>query len=109
VPGTAGPEMSARVNIRGGKDDEVEVLIDGTEVYDPFHVRDLFRAFSTIDSEAVGAVDVLTGGFPVQYGGRMSGVIDIASLTPTESRHTEIGVSLLNTRLLSSRLFDPAR
>ena len=109
IPGTAGQDVSARFNIRGGKEDEVEVLIDGAEVYDPFHVRDLFRAFSTIDSEAVGAVDVLTGGFPAQYGGRMSGVIDITSLTPSEPRHTEIGVSLLNTRLLSSGLFDRGR
>lgn len=109
VPGTAGQDVSARFNIRGGKEDEVEVLIDGAEIYDPFHVRDLFRAFSTIDSEAVGAVDVLTGGFPAQYGGRMSGVIDITSLTPSEPRHTEIGVSLLNTRLLSSGLFAKGR
>lgn len=109
VPGTAGQDTSARFNIRGGKEDEVEVLIDGAEVYDPFHVRDLFRAFSTIDSEAVGAVDVLTGGFPAQYGGRMSGVIDITSLTPSEPRHTEVGVSLLNTRVLSSGLFAKGR
>lgn len=102
VPGTAGQDVSARFSIRGGKEDEVEVLIDGAEIYDPFHVRDLFRAFSTIDSEAVGVVDVLTGGFPAQYGGRMSGVIDITSLTPSEPRHTEIGVSLLNTRVLTS-------
>ena len=33
------------------------MTVDGAEIYDPFHVRDLFRAFSTIDSEAVGAVD----------------------------------------------------
>jgi len=109
VPGTTGQDVSARLNIRGGKEDEVEVLIDGAEVYDPFHVRDLFRAFSTIDSEAVGAVDVLTGGFPAQYGGRMSGVIDIVSLTPTAPHHTEIGVGLLNTRALSSGLFDGGR
>ena len=69
VPGTAGQDVSARFNIRGGKEDEVEVLIDGAEIYDPFHVRDLFRVFSTIDSEAVGAVDVLTGGFPAQRKG----------------------------------------
>jgi hypothetical protein len=109
VPGTSGEDVSARFNVRGGKEDEVEVLIDGAEIYDPFHVRDLFRAFSTIDSEAVGAVDVLTGGFPAQYGGRMSGVIDITSLTPSEPRHTEIGVGLLNTRVLSSGLFAHGR
>jgi hypothetical protein len=102
LPGITGSDITARFNVRGGKEDETEVLLDGAEVYDPFHVRDLFRAFSTIDAEAIGAVDVLTGGFPSQYGGRLSGVIDISSMTPPENHHTEIGVSLLNTRVLSA-------
>jgi hypothetical protein len=105
LPGITGLDVSARFNVRGGQEDEVEVLVDGAEVYDPFHVRDLFRAFSTIDAEAVGAVDVLTGGFPVQYGGRLSGVIDISSLKPSAGHHTEVGIGLLNTRLLSNGTF----
>ena len=105
LPGITGLDVSARFNVRGGQEDEVEVLIDGAEVYDPFHVRDLFRAFSTIDAEAVGAVDVLTGGFPLQYGGRLSGVIDISSLKPSAGHRTEIGIGLLNTRVLSNGTF----
>jgi hypothetical protein len=105
LPGIGGLDMTARVNIRGGAEDEVEVLLDGTEVYDPFHLKDFFRLFSTIDTEAVGAVDVMTGGFPLQYGGRLSGVIDIASRTTPAARHFEAGVSLLNTRVLSSGTF----
>ena len=91
LPGITGLDLSARFNIRGGQEDETQVLMDGAEIYDPFHVRDLYRAFSTIDAEAIGAVDVLTGGFPLQYGGRMSGVIDISSLKPEARRHTELG------------------
>jgi len=102
LPGITGHEISARFNVRGGLEDEVEVVMDGAEIYDPFHVRDLFRAFSTIDSEAIGAVDVITGGFPLQYGGRLSGVIDISSLKPGAAHRTEIGIGFLNTRVLSS-------
>ncbi|HXI13341.1 MAG TPA: TonB-dependent receptor [Thermoanaerobaculia bacterium] len=108
IPGAAGSDVTARFSIRGGEEDEVEVVLDGAEIRDPFHVRDLLRAFSIIDSEAVGAVEILTGGFPAQYGGRMSGVIDIASVTPSK-RTTEIGISLLNTRLLSLGTFDEQR
>lgn len=104
LPGAATADVSATFNIRGGAEDEVEVLLDGAEIYDPFHVRDLFRAFSTIDSQAVGSVDVLTGGFPAQYGGRMSGVLDIASLTPSE-RSNEIGISMLSVRAMTSGRF----
>ena len=105
LPGITGHEISARFNVRGGQEDEVEVVMDGAEIYDPFHVRDLFRAFSTIDSEAIGAVDVITGGFPLQYGGRLSGVIDISSLKPAAAHRTEIGIGFLNTRVLSSGTF----
>ena len=105
LPGITGHEISARFNVRGGQEDEVEVVMDGAEIYDPFHVRDLFRAFSTIDSEAIGAVDVITGGFPLQYGGRLSGVIDISSLKPVAAHRTEIGIGFLNTRVLSSGTF----
>jgi hypothetical protein len=105
LPGITGLDVSARFNIRGGQEDETQVLMDGAEIYDPFHVRDLYRAFSTIDAEAVGAVDVLTGGFPLQYGGRMSGVIDISSLKPEARRHTELGIGILNQRILTSGTF----
>ena len=102
LPGITGLDLSARFNIRGGQEDETQVLMDGAEIYDPFHVRDLYRAFSTIDAEAIGAVDVLTGGFPLQYGGRMSGVIDISSLKPSARHHTELGIGILNQRILTN-------
>ncbi|HEV7486446.1 MAG TPA: TonB-dependent receptor [Thermoanaerobaculia bacterium] len=109
LPGITGLDVSARFNIRGGQEDETQVLMDGAEIYDPFHVRDLFRAFSTIDAESIGAVDVLTGGFPLQYGGRLSGVIDISSLKPTSRRHTEIGIGILNERILTDGTFQDGR
>ncbi|MEA2337185.1 MAG: hypothetical protein QOE82_1192, partial [Thermoanaerobaculia bacterium] len=102
LPGITGLDISARFNVRGGQEDEVQVLMDGAEIYDPFHVRDLYRAFSTIDAEAIGAVDVLTGGFPLQYGGRMSGVIDMSSLKPSARHHTELGIGILNQRILTN-------
>ena len=104
VPGMAAGDYTARPNIRGGTENEVAVLVDGAEIYDPFHLKDLFRAFSTIDSEAVASVDILTGGFPSEYGGRMSGVIDVTTVAP-DKLHTEIGISLLHTRALSQGTF----
>jgi TonB dependent receptor/TonB-dependent Receptor Plug Domain len=100
IPGAASDDLTARFNIRGGEEDEAVVLLDGAEIYDPFHVRDIVRAFSIIDVEAIGSVDILTGGFPAQYGGRMSGVIDIGTTAPSATK-TEVGVGLLNLRVLS--------
>lgn len=108
VPGAAASDVSARFHLRGGAQDEVLVFVDGAEIYDPFHVKDLYRAFSTIDAEAVGSVDILSGGYPVQYGGRMSGVVDITTLAPQETR-TEAGIGLLTTRLLTQGTFRDGR
>jgi hypothetical protein len=108
IPGTAGADVSARFHLRGGAQDEVLVVLDGAEIYDPFHVKDLYRAFSTIDAEAVGAVDILSGGYPVEYGGRMSGVVDIRTLTPEATRN-EAGIGLLAARALSQGTFRGGR
>lgn len=108
VPGATASDVSARFNLRGGNADEVLVLVDGAEIHDPFHVKDLSRAFSTIDAEAVGSVDVLSGGYPAEYGGRMSGVVDIDTTSPSETRQ-EAGISLLNARLMSQGTFADSR
>jgi hypothetical protein len=100
IPGAASDDMTARFNIRGGEEDEAVVLLDGAEIFDPFHLKDMIRLFSIIDVEAIGSVDILTGGFPAEYGGRMSGVIDMDTVSPTETK-TEVGVSLFHLRALS--------
>jgi len=51
---------------------------------------------------------VLTGGYPSEYGGRMSGVVDIDTLAPTDTQH-EVGISLLNMRVLSQGTFEASR
>ncbi len=109
LPGAAGGDISAKFNIRGGEPDEVLVLLDGIELYEPFHLKDFQSVFSTVDAEAVRGVDFLTGGFPVEYGDRMSGVMDITIATPTGPAATSAALGTLNSRLLSEGTFDDER
>lgn len=106
MPGTAGSDFSAKLNIRGGEDGEVLVLLDGLELNEPFHLKDFQSMFSTVDSDAVGGVDFLTGGFPVEYGDRMSGVMDISVDTPAGEPTTAVSVSTIQARVLSQGSFD---
>lgn len=101
LPGAAGGDISAKFNVRGGEEDEVLVNVDGLEVFEPFHLKDFQSVFSIIDSEAVGSVDFLTGGFPAEYGNRLSAVIDVTTATPQVRRRTEVGASFINARVLS--------
>jgi len=109
LPGATGSDFSATFNIRGGVDDEVLVLLDGLELYEPFHLKDFQNMFSTVDAEAVAGVDFLTGGFPAEYGDRMSGVMDIAVETPAGPSSTSLALSTLNGRFMSQGTFNSAR
>jgi outer membrane receptor protein involved in Fe transport len=109
LPGSAGGDFTAKINVRGGEQDELLVVLDGLELYEPFHLKDFQNVFSIIDSEAVGGVDFLTGGFPVEYGDRMSGVMDISIVTPTGPTATAIELSTINGRFLSQGTFNQNR
>jgi outer membrane receptor protein involved in Fe transport len=71
-------------------------------LFDPFHVRDYQNVFSAIDSRAIDGVEVFTGGFPVRYGDRMSGFVLMESMEAEAARHTEIGISVFNTSVLTT-------
>lgn len=100
LPGVAAGDFSADFHVRGGEKEEVLVLLDGLRVYEPYHLKDFQNVFSIFDSNAVGSVEVISGGFPAEYGDRMSGVVEIASGVPT-ARRTLAGVSFEKMLLLS--------
>jgi outer membrane receptor protein involved in Fe transport len=105
LPGMASNGWSALSNVRGGEIGETLVRLDGLRLYHPFHLKDFQNVFSAIDSRIVESIDVYTGGFPASFGGRMSGVIDVATMPgPTEPHH-EIGFSFFNSSFLSSGRF----
>jgi len=78
LPGMASIGLSARPYVRGGLQDETLVLFNDVELLEPFHLKDFQSVFSGFNPSVIDSVDVYTGGFPVRYGDRMSGVMDIA-------------------------------
>ena len=102
LPGAAASGASARTHFRGGEQNEVGIMLNGQWLFDPFHIRDYQNVFSAIDARAIDGVEVYTGGFPVRYGDRMSGLVLMDSLEPDEPRRNEIGISVFNTSLLTT-------
>ena len=102
LPGTAASGASAKTHFRGGDEGEVGIMLNGQWLFDPFHVRDYQNIFSVVDARAIQGVEVYTGGFPVRYGDRMSGLILMDSQAFEEPRHTEIGLSVFNTSFLTA-------
>src|SRR5262249_3804316 len=105
LPGTTPSDYTAKTNIRGGESNEVLVRCDGQELYNPFHLKDFQSAFTILDSRAIGGLDFLTGGFPAEYGSRMSGVIDLTTNAPSSRVHSAVGVSLISAYAFSEGPF----
>jgi len=100
LPGTvAKNDYSIGLNVRGGESDQNLIRLDGVSVLNPFHLGGLF---STFDVSAVERVDLITGGFPARYGGRLSSVMDVELRRGSRSRIGIHGaVSPLASRVLA--------
>ena len=102
LPGTATNGLSARSNVRGGRDNELAVYFDDVPLYEPFHYKDFQALLGVLDPSAVSRLDFYSGVFPAEFGDRLSGVLDISPRLPAAglSEH-ELGVSLLYAHALS--------
>ncbi|MFN5910716.1 MAG: TonB-dependent receptor plug domain-containing protein [Bacteroidota bacterium] len=67
-------DQGGQLYVRGGTPIQNKILLDGMTIYNPFHSIGFFSIFET---ELVKNVDIYTGGFDAQYGGRISSVMDI--------------------------------
>lgn len=102
LPGITGNDYSAKFNIRGGEHDEIIVMFDGIELYEPFHQKDAGSILSIVPVEAIWGVDLLTGGFPAEYGKRKSGVFNMRSETSGLSESSfSVGLSAMNGRFMA--------
>ncbi|WP_026953136.1 TonB-dependent receptor [Algoriphagus mannitolivorans] len=76
LPGVqSGSEGSSGLYIRGGSPDQNLILLDGVPVYNASH---LFGFFSVFNEGAINNVELIKGGFPARYGGRLSSVLNIS-------------------------------
>ncbi|CAL1517365.1 hypothetical protein MMC2321_01098 [Chitinophaga sp. MM2321] len=75
LPGvTTVGEGAAGFNVRGGNSDENLILLDEAPVYNSTHMLGFFSVFNP---DAVKSLNLIKGGFPAEYGGRTSSVLDI--------------------------------
>ncbi len=98
LPGVqSGNEGTTGFFVRGGNIDQNLVLLDEATVYNPNH---LFGLFSTFNVNALNSVSLIKGGFPAQYGGRLSSVLDITMKEGNRNKFSGAGgIGLISTNL----------
>ncbi len=88
LPGiSAVNEGSSGLYVRGGTPDQNLVLFDGMKIY---HVDHFFGFFSAFNADAIQDIQLLKGGFPAQYGGRISSVVKLTGKTGHQNK-TQFG------------------
>lgn len=93
----SGGEGVSGLFVRGGGSDQNLILLDEAVVYNPSH---LFGFFSTFNTDAVKDLKLYKGGFPSQYGGRLSSVIDVRLQDGNNQAFSGSGgLGLLSSRL----------
>jgi outer membrane receptor for ferrienterochelin and colicin len=98
MPGVQkGSEGSSGIYVRGGGPDQNLIILDEAPVYNANH---LFGFFSVFNGDALKSVELIKGGFPARYGGRLSSVIDLQMKDGNKEKiHGEAGIGIISSRL----------
>ena len=98
MPGVQkGSEGQTGIYVRGGGPDQNLIILDDAVVYNANH---LFGFFSVFNGDALKSVELIKGGFPARYGGRLSSVIELNMKDGNRDKlHGEGGIGLIASRL----------
>ncbi|MBN2009170.1 TonB-dependent receptor [candidate division KSB1 bacterium] len=92
---------SAHFHVRGGNQDENLILLDGVEIFDPYHLKNLGGAIGILNMDLIDQVNILTGGFPAKYGDKLSSVVNVENkVSDAKSLTGSIGIGGTGTKAL---------
>ena len=90
-------DFFSQLYVRGSSPDQNLILLDGVTVYNPYHLGGFF---STFNVDAVKEAELLLGGFPAQYGGRLASVLNVVNKDGNSKEMEGVAeVSLLSSKL----------
>lgn len=90
-------EASSGFNVRGGATDQNLILFNGGTIYSPNH---MFGILSAFNPDVINDVELYKSSIPVQYGGRISSVLEVSSRDGNSKKFQgSLGLGLLTSRL----------
>ncbi len=100
LPGLA-TNASGRPYIRGSLANDVLIRFDGVTLVDPYHLKNFQSLISAIDPATVERIEIYSAGFPVRFGTRSGGVIDITGPSRDEGSEHAVSASMLTAGISS--------
>jgi len=89
-------EASSGFNVRGGSTDQNLILFNDGILYNPTH---LFGIFSAFNPDVISEVELYKSSIPVEFGGRISSVLDVRGREGNSNKVTgSLGLGLLTSR-----------
>lgn len=104
LPGLATNDVTASFWVRGAPNTQLLARLDGVQLIEPFHLKDVDGALSIIDPRTISRLDLTTGGFAADFGDRSAAVLTMATRTPGP-RRTGLELSLTGVGAHSEGVF----
>lgn len=99
LPGVVAPnDFSSQLIIRGSGPDQNLIIMDDVEIFNPYR---LYGVISMFNPDAVEDVNLISGGFPVKYGDRLSAVLDVTNREGDNSKNLK---AMINTSIADANL-----
>ncbi len=90
-------EASSGFNVRGGSSDQNLILFNENTIYNPTH---MFGIFSSFNPDIVDNVELFKSSIPVEYGGRVSSVLNVRTKEGDFQKWKgSAGIGLLTSRI----------
>lgn len=97
LPGVvSSSDVTSSFNVRGASADQNLILLDGIPVFSPQHLGGVFSIFN---ADIIDRAELRSGGFPPEFGGRVSSVLSIESDVGDGDFSVSGGLSLLASRI----------
>lgn len=98
LPGIqTGSEGTSGLYVRGGSPDQNLYLMDNMPLYNVNHLGGFLSVF---DVNTIKSIQVLKGGFPAKYSGRLSSVIDVKLKEGNQNEaHKQYSIGILSSKL----------
>ncbi len=100
LPGVvARSDLSSQFYVRGGTPDQNLIIVDNVTVFNPYRLKLFGGPISMFNPDVIEYIELLPGGFPAEYGDKLSAVLVVENKEGDRFKHhAKAGLSLIDMK-----------